>query len=142
MTLAETLAALHAASFPRGWTAAEFDALLANPSYKILPTEHGFALLQILPPEAELISISILPAHRGHGHGRALLSQALDAAQSAGITSVFLDVEATNTAAIALYHAAGFTEFGRRAGYYAATDGTSSDAIQMRLHLPAQSSGK
>lgn len=136
-TLAETLATLHAASFPRGWSAQEFDSLLANPSYTIITSDHGFALLQIIPPEAELITISILPAARKQGHGRALLSQALDAVQSAGVTSVFLDVDATNTAALTLYRSAGFTEIGRRAGYYTTTGDTPSDAIQMQLQFPA-----
>lgn len=135
--LAETLAALHAASFPRGWSAQEFDSLLANPSYTIITSDHGFALLQIIPPEAELITISILPTARKQGHGRALLRQALDAAQSASVTSIFLDVDATNTAALSLYRSAGFAEIGRRAGYYATAEGTPSDAIQMRFHVPA-----
>ncbi len=142
MTLAETLAALHAASFPRGWAAHEFESLLANPAYKIVTSGHGFAMLQIIPPEAELITISILPTARKKGHGRALLNQALDAARDAGATSVFLDVDATNTAAIALYQSTGFTEFARRAGYYASDDKTQSDAIQMVLEIPAQSAGK
>ncbi len=139
MTLAETLAALHAASFPRGWTAQEFEGLLANPAYKIITSDHGFAMLQIIPPEAELITISILPNARGHGHGRALLNLAVDTAQSAGATSVFLDVDATNKAAVTLYQSSGFTEFARRAGYYAPPDDTQSDAIQMRLDLNGRS---
>ncbi len=142
MTLAETLAALHAASFPRGWSAHEFESLLANPSYKIVTSDHGFAMLQIIPPEAELITISILPTARKQGHGRHLLNRSLEAVQAAGATTVFLDVDAANTAALSLYQSAGFTEFGRRTGYYASDDETQSDAIQMRLEFPAQSSGK
>jgi ribosomal-protein-alanine N-acetyltransferase len=145
MTLAETLAALHAASFPRGWTAQEFESLLANPAYRILTNTHGFALLQLLPPEAELITISVLPSARGQGHGRALLDQVIETAQSNGATTLLLEVHATNKAALTLYQSSGFTEFGRRVGYYASTDTpgseTAGDAIQMVLPLPAQSSG-
>ena len=141
MTPAETLAALHAASFERGWSAAEFESLLANPAYKIVTSDHGFALLQIVPPEAELITISVLPSARGQGLGRALLRETIAAAQTAGASTLFLDVDATNTAALALYRSAGFSEIGRRLGYYAATDAPSSDAIQMTLEISAQSPG-
>ncbi|MEX3016596.1 GNAT family N-acetyltransferase [Gymnodinialimonas hymeniacidonis] len=138
MTLAETLAELHAASFPRGWTTHEFETLLANPAYTIITSDHGFAMLQIIPPEAELITISILPTARGMGHGRTLLSRTVEAARTAGATSIFLDVDATNVAAIALYESAGFSEFARRPGYYASEDDKPSDAIQMVHHVSAQ----
>ncbi|GAB5448679.1 GNAT family N-acetyltransferase [Gymnodinialimonas sp.] len=135
MTLAETLAALHAASFPRGWSAHEFEALLANPTTHAVTSPHGFALMQIIAPEAELITISILPTARGQGHGRALLGQAIQAAQKHGATTMYLEVEADNTAALALYTAAGFETTGRRAGYYAYPDQDAVDAITMACAL-------
>ncbi len=141
MTLSETLASLHAASFDRGWSAQEFESLLANPAYRIVTANHGFALLQILPPEAELITISVLPSARRQGHGRALLNEVIAATQANGATTLLLDVDATNENAIRLYKAAGFEEFACRAGYYGADDASQSDAIQMALRLPAQSSG-
>lgn len=141
MTLPETLAALHAASFDRGWSAQEFESLLANPAYRIVAADHGFALLQLLPPEAELITISVLPSARGQGHGRRLLSEVIATAQTNGATTLLLDVDATNEKALRLYKAAGFEEFARRAGYYGTDDQSQSDAIQMALRLPAQSSG-
>ncbi|MBF9043366.1 GNAT family N-acetyltransferase [Rhodobacterales bacterium HKCCE4037] len=140
--MSELLAALHAASFERGWSAHEFDTLLANPAYRVVTSDTGFALLQIIPPEAELITISILPAARGKGAGRDLLSRTITEAEQAGVTQLFLDVDATNTAALTLYRSAGFAEVGRRKGYYAHEDASPADAIQMVLSLPAQSSGK
>ena len=138
MRLADHLAALHAASFARPWDAAAFDTLLANPTTHAVTTDHGFALLQILAPEAEVITLSILHPARSQGHGQALLSKALDHAAQTGVDTVFLEVEATNKAARALYAKAGFTETARRAAYYPQDDGTPPvDAIQMRLRLGA-----
>lgn len=131
MTLAETLASLHGASFPRGWSAHEFETLLANPTTHVVTSDHGFALLQIIAPEAELITISVLPASRGFGHGQTLLGQALLAASTRGVTQIFLEVDATNAAALALYKSAGFNQTGTRAGYYTHADAPPTDAIMM-----------
>jgi ribosomal-protein-alanine N-acetyltransferase len=136
VTLAETLADLHAASFPRGWTASEFEALLVNPTTHAATSDHGFALLQIIAPEAELVTISILPAARGQGHGRTLLGQALLAAATKGADTMFLEVDATNTPALALYESVGFSETGRRTAYYAHEDTPPTDAIMMTATLP------
>ncbi|OAN85023.1 hypothetical protein A8B78_05845 [Jannaschia sp. EhC01] len=133
--MAETLAALHAASFARGWSAQEFEALLANPTTHAVTSPHGFALLQIIAPEAELITISILPALRGQGHGRALLAKTILTAQENGADMLFLEVEATNAAALALYEKAGFIVTGRRTGYYTYPDGPAVDAITMTCAL-------
>lgn len=134
-TLAETLAELHAASFPKGWSAQEFEDLLANPTTHAVTSDHGFALLQIVAPEAELITISILPAERGRGYGRTLLRQAVLAASENGATSLFLEVDAGNVAALALYTQAGFTQTGTRRGYYAQASGPPTDAITMTRAL-------
>lgn len=135
MTLAETLAAQHGASFARGWSAQEFEALLANPTTQAVPSPYGFALLQIIPPEAELITISILPTSRRQGHGGTLLRQAVLAAQTRGATTMHLEVEADNTAALVLYGRAGFQPTGRRAGYYARPGQPAVDAITMTCAL-------
>lgn len=135
MTLAETLAELHAASFTPGWSAAEFDALLQNPTTHAVTSDHGFALLQIVAPEAELITISILPAVRGCGHGRTLLRQAVLAASTHGAQTVFLEVDASNASALALYTSAGFTQTGTRRGYYTHASGPPTDAIMMTCVL-------
>ena len=125
------MAALHAASFSRGWHEDEITDLLAKPTTRLVTTQYGFSLLQVIAPEAELLTIVVDPAHRGRGHGNALLSQTLGTAAKSDVTTVFLEVDATNTAALALYEKAGFTQTGRRRAYYAHADGTRSDAITM-----------
>lgn len=127
------MAALHRASFARGWTEAEISDLVAKPTTLACNTDHGFALFQLIAPEAEILTIVVDPALRGQGYGRALLGQALLAAARNGAHQVFLEVEAGNAAAIALYEGAGFTQTGVRKGYYRQADGSRSDAIAMSL---------
>lgn len=129
------MAALHGASFARGWSVAEVTDLLAKPTTLAVTTDHGFALLQVIAPEAEVLTIVIDPALRGQGQGRALLGQALLAATTHGALQMFLEVDAENTAARALYATAGFIQTGLRRAYYAHEDGHRSDAIMMARAL-------
>lgn len=125
------MAALHGASFPRGWTSAEIEDLLSKPTTLAVTAPHGFAILQIIAPEAELLTIVITPTLRAQGHGGTLLRHTVLAAAQRGAPTVFLEVDAANTAALALYRSAGFTQTGTRKGYYAHPDGRRTDAITM-----------
>ncbi|ABD53779.1 GNAT family N-acetyltransferase [Jannaschia sp. CCS1] len=129
------MAALHGACFARGWPEAEMAELLAKPTTLAATTDHGFALLQLIAPEAEVLTIIVDPALRGQGHGRALLGQALLAAQKGGAETVFLEVDAENAPARALYTRAGFIQTGTRKGYYTHKTGRHSDAIVMARAL-------
>ncbi len=130
MTAAQ-MAALHGTSFARGWSEAEITALLAKPTTVAVSTAQGFSILQVVAPEAEILTIVIDPARRGQGHGQSLLGQTLLAAAQNGADIVFLEVDAGNGAALALYARAGFAQNGIRRAYYAHPDGTSTDAITM-----------
>lgn len=130
------MAELHAASFARGWSETELAALLNKSTTLLACTKAGFAILQVIAPEAEVLTIVVDPALRGHGQGQRLLGQALLAASERGVTQVFLEVDATNAPALALYAAAGFDRTGLRKGYYTHPDGSRSDAILMTTALP------
>lgn len=58
---------------------------------------------------AWIYDIEILPEHRGHGFGRALLNAAEQEAQRHGVDSIGLNVFGTNTVARDLYDSAGYT---------------------------------
>jgi RimJ/RimL family protein N-acetyltransferase len=78
--------------------------------------------------------MGLLPAHRGRGLGRQLLSACLDKAMSNGITRVELEVRADNERAIKLYERMGFSRealkrHGMRFG------GEYHDSVQMSLIL-------
>jgi ribosomal protein S18 acetylase RimI-like enzyme len=60
-------------------------------------------------PEAHLQELYVVPPRRGEGIGRALLEATMTAARAAGATGIDLNTGETDTAARALYEAAGFT---------------------------------
>ena len=57
--------------------------------------------------------MAVRPSARRRGHGAAVLSGLLHAGRARGITRAWLHVRAENTAALALYRQAGFTEASR-----------------------------
>jgi ribosomal-protein-alanine N-acetyltransferase len=124
--------AIEEVSFPTPWSRGMFledfprdfsDILVAaGPEDEVL----GYAVCWTLAGESHLLNIAVHPARRGHGVGRALLSDCIHRAAGAGSTLIFLEVRAENEAAQRLYRSMGFTFRGIRKGYY--TD-TGEDAI-------------
>ena len=100
----------------------------------------GFAvgLVNPAPPSpdaaclAELESVVVACAARRAGLGHSLSSAVLAWCRSHGATEVILEVRASSAGAIALYTGLGFTQTGRRPGYYR---NPSDDAVVMRRPL-------
>jgi ribosomal-protein-alanine N-acetyltransferase len=131
---AVALAAIHAASFPprEAWGADAIGLQLALPGVFGLIEERGGMLLgRIAADEAEVLTLAVTPGARRQGMGTGLLWEAKARMVSHGASVVFLEVAASNVAALSLYRAEGFVEVGRRPRYYA--DG--SDAVVMRARL-------
>jgi ribosomal-protein-alanine N-acetyltransferase len=136
---ARALAALHAASFHRGWSEHEFERLLSDRHVIAHRATAGaalagFILSRIVQDEAEILSIAVAAARRGRGLARQLLDINLRRLAALGARSVFLEVEDGNVSARRLYRRAGFQEVGRREGYYAAEHGAA--ALVLRRDLP------
>lgn len=91
----------------------------------------GFALFDLVAPEAELHFVGIAPERRGRGLGRALLEWAHAALANEGIELVFLEVSEANHAARRLYEGLRYAPCGRRPHYY--PDGEA--AVVMRLEF-------
>lgn len=131
---AGALAPLHASAFDRPWSAAEIETLAHGPGVVVLLAQDGagadlgFVVARRVADEAEILTLAVHPQARRHGVARALV----EAAAGLGAASLFLEVADDNTAARALYAAAGFAEVGRRGGYYARTDGRAVDALVLR----------
>ncbi|MEY8841737.1 GNAT family N-acetyltransferase, partial [Cribrihabitans sp. XS_ASV171] len=117
------------------WTATEFAALLSQPYVRAFGDPCCFALVQILPPEAELLTIATLPTYQRQGRARTVMSAWQTAAREGGAERAFLDVAADNSPAIALYEACGYETCGRRKGYYRRENAESVDAIVMQRDL-------
>jgi [ribosomal protein S18]-alanine N-acetyltransferase len=149
---AAAIAAIHGASFQRGWGEDEIYRLLmeknviahcaligAKISTKIGPKIGttsgrrviGFILSRLAAGEAEILSVAITPAWRGRKLARPLLDQHLRRLAGLGTRAVFLEVGEQNAPATRLYRRAGFREVGRRHGYY---DGGAT-ALVMRRDL-------
>jgi ribosomal-protein-alanine N-acetyltransferase len=94
----------------------------------------AMAVLQMAGGEAELLTMAVNRELRRHGFGRQLLKELIARAIAYGAEAMWLDVRASNVAAIMLYRSAGFIEVGWRRGYYATLDGRE-DAMMMRLSL-------
>jgi ribosomal protein S18 acetylase RimI-like enzyme len=87
----------------------------------------GFLVIrQVGPGEREILNLAVDPAERRSGIARGLLRDELARAKGAW----FLEVRASNTAAIGLYESAGFVRAGRRPGYY---QEPAEEAIVMRF---------
>jgi [ribosomal protein S18]-alanine N-acetyltransferase len=130
----EALAAIHAATFPPAevWTAAAIAWQLSLPGgFGLIEAGRGMMLARVTGDEAEVLTLAVIPDGRRRGLGAALLTAALREAGERGAQAVLLEVSETNTAARALYAAAGFVEVGRRRHYY--PDG--SDALVLRRAL-------
>ncbi|WP_300983978.1 GNAT family N-acetyltransferase [Roseicyclus sp.] len=135
------MAEIHATAFAghgQIWPEVEIAAMLAHPLIRAVTLgQDGFALVQIIPPEAELLTIAITPTAQGKGHGRALLADVMAQARIAGATRLFLEVAADNHAALALYRSMQFTQTGQRRGYYQRPGGPAVDAITLGCDLSA-----
>jgi ribosomal-protein-alanine N-acetyltransferase len=137
---AAVLAALHAASFHRGWSEDEFERLLIDPSviaHRAMTGTRlaGFILSRLAAGEAEILSVAVAAAGRGRGLARRLLDLHLRRLAGLGADTVFLEVDETNTPARRLYRRAGFRDVGRREGYYPGSAGDGVAALILRREL-------
>jgi ribosomal-protein-alanine N-acetyltransferase len=126
------LATLHARCFttPRPWSEVEFAAFRQDPlAFLLTEGDAAFLLGRAVAGEAEVLTLATAPESRRLGLGRKLVTRFLYQARLRAAETAFLEVAADNAPAIALYQDAGFTESGRRRGYYHHPDGHRIDAL-------------
>jgi len=140
---AAILAHLHASAFDRGWSADEISALMAAPGTLALlavlgageDEPAGFALARMAADEAEILTLCTRPSARRRGVGRQLVTALAQRLRTAGAAALFLEVDADNDAALALYRGLGFSAVGERRGYYGGSGESGGDAVIMRRDL-------
>jgi ribosomal-protein-alanine N-acetyltransferase len=93
----------------------------------------GYVFCREIAGESELLNLAVAEGRRRGGVGRELLAAALAWADGRGARETFLEVRASNHAAIRLYEAAGFRAVGRRPDYY---QRPLEDAILYRRPAP------
>lgn len=122
------------------WTAAQLAAELEQePGWQLVAEEKerfrlvGYICGGLVPPEAEIFKIAVLPECRRQGVGRMLLQGAESLLRQRGARECFLELRQSNLAARALYEAAGFVGISVRKAYYAEP---REDAVVMikKLH--------
>ncbi|MFT5419875.1 MAG: ribosomal-protein-alanine N-acetyltransferase [Candidatus Endobugula sp.] len=94
----------------------------------------AYAITSTAADEAELLNITVALDSQRQGLGQLLLEQICDSFDDT-IHSLFLEVRASNQAAIALYDKLYFNEVGLRANYYPSKKGRREDAIIMAKPL-------
>lgn len=127
------IARLEQIIFPDPWSVALLEGRIHDPACRFLVVEgegvvQGYGILQLFPPEAEVLNIAVNPTARRQGVGRCLLGALLEAAGTEDIGDIHLEVRVSNTPAQGLYRGFGFREIGLRNNYY---DNPSEDAVVM-----------
>lgn len=135
-------AAIHAESFAYPWQESDFEQLFVAPGVFAdgaieAKDEHlaGFILSRIADDEAEILTLAVAPEWRRRGIARSLLGLHLPVLAANRAARLFLEVEAENAAARALYMDFGFEEVGERKSYYRTADGRATEALVMRRDL-------
>ncbi len=123
---------------PDTWTAAMYReelALTDTRHYLVAEddgTVVGYAGLIAYDDEAHVATIGVARDRQGEGIGALMLDALLTEADRRSPV-VLLEVRADNEVAQGLYRRRGFTEIGRRRGYY---QPSNTDAVVMKRELP------
>ena len=132
----DAIHAIETASHPTPWPRERFVRELGLPqsrfSVAVLDGRlAGYLCAWEIAGEIEIHNVVAAPEMRRRGVAAALMKGLLVEARRNGVERVFLEVRQSNRAAIELYARFGFSETGKRRGYYA--DG--EDALLMEHSL-------
>lgn len=134
----DTLVAIQAACHADVWSADFIAELMGQTGCfaVIADPADGFILIRAIAGEAEILTFGVVSQARRCGVGRALLMAGAAEAARLGAETLFLEVNVTNVPALALYAQMGFSEQGRRRGYYRDDKNNAQDALVLRAVLP------
>jgi [ribosomal protein S18]-alanine N-acetyltransferase len=105
----------------KGWVAKE--------GFEIM----GFLVARRILQDLEILNFAVRPDSRRQGIGAALLSEVLEWGKSFRSEKAFLEVRASNHAALRFYARFGFEVTGRRPHYYTSP---VEDAVLLAANLP------
>lgn len=92
----------------------------------------GFAVMQVVAEQGDLLNIAVNSLQRRKGYGSLLLREILQRGEQGGLKHIYLEVRASNSAALGLYERLGFKRIGLRKDYYRAHSGRE-DGISMEF---------
>lgn len=133
------LAAIHADCFEKPWSEEAFFNLLTLPSTKgwvaLYQDEPlGFILVNVFPPEAEILTFAVSLAFRRQSVGKKLMDHFIHTCSSS-LKTVYLEVDSINQAALTFYQQYGFKKTGVRPLYYTHSSRPPTDAHLMQFDL-------
>ena len=125
--------AIEQESFPTPWSRYAFYGELLNDfAFYIVAVcgdkVIGYAGMWLILDEAHITNLAVHPDYRQRGIGRSLMQELENKAVLHGAGSMTLEVRPSNNIAKGLYSSLGFSQEGRRRGYYS---DTGEDALIM-----------
>lgn len=92
----------------------------------------GFVIALAVAPDAEILTLGVLPKFRRRGIAGQLLAWVVDRLGGAACQRLLLEVAEDNLVARALYEKLGFAEVGRRPSYYRRSAGAKAAIVLAR----------
>ncbi len=145
----DTALDIETASFPAPWGRVSFEGELSEKTSCSLVVKKrqqekqarviAYLCFRLLEDEMHILNLAVDPAYRRRGVATFLLGYGLRLAKRYGAKKAFLEVRASNHAAIQLYKKMGFCEVGRRRRYYLET---REDAVVMIYQAVAQTASQ
>ncbi len=119
----EQIAELEKLCFSDPWSVKSISTELSNPlSLWIVAMDGenlaGYVGSQSVMGWADMMNLAVHPDYRRMGVGENLIAYLVSGLKEKDVTCLTLEVRASNEPAIRLYTKLGFTEVGRRPGYY------------------------
>jgi ribosomal-protein-alanine N-acetyltransferase len=138
--------AIEQASFTMPWSRNLFLSEFRNPKVSLMLVARspegagriiGYIVCWVVADELHILDLAMEPFWRRKGIARMLVLAAIRQGDAVGASRAFLEVRASNTAALVLYESLGFNRSLVREGYY---DMPNEDAVVMSLERDALTS--
>lgn len=131
------------ASFSDPWSCTSFQSCLQSPdshcwAWKKSGRVHGYLIAIACYDEMQILNIAVAPEDRGQGIGHTLMGQCIRWAADNQVKKIFLEVRASNQAAIGLYQSFSFKAIHCRKRFY---DHPVEDALVMLRTVSEESRG-
>lgn len=132
---AQNIAHLCRECFTDAWSLASVSEMLSAEQNAVFCADNGkagFVGASVAGDVADILDIAVMPEHRKKGIGKKLLQTLIDELTRLNVCEVFLEVRASNLAAISLYTSFGFEKCGERKNYYSSP---REDALLYKLSI-------
>jgi ribosomal-protein-alanine N-acetyltransferase len=120
------------------WSASQYREEFSSPTrYFVVAVDEAESIIGyagVFAPgqaEADILTVGVVPNHRGKGIAKALMALLTDWAKAQGSIAMMLEVKVDNSEAIGLYQSLGYSKLNIRKDYF----GAGLDAQVMRLDL-------